>query len=152
MPRKAQDRDHVLDSRPRCQFLEIGTSPLAAVNCHTAHLSDVIQSNIPVSLRRSQVVPFAPTAFRSHVSFECWLAFISRIRELKPNDTRCPHRPAVEITRYITLDAKTGEIEIPDGSRFVRPFPCERSQDNYPWNSSLPKGKPWGDVELHNKD
>ncbi|KAF8126218.1 hypothetical protein EV363DRAFT_1157022 [Boletus edulis] len=45
----------------------------------------------------------------------------------------CPHRPAVEITRYITIDAKTGEIEIPDGQ------------------SSLPKGKPWRDVHLYSK-
>ncbi|KAH0834923.1 hypothetical protein J3R83DRAFT_10607, partial [Lanmaoa asiatica] len=45
----------------------------------------------------------------------------------------CPHRPAVEITRYVIVDAKTGEIEIPSGS------------------SSLIKGKPWRDVDLYSK-
>ncbi|KAI9568704.1 hypothetical protein HD554DRAFT_704562 [Boletus coccyginus] len=45
----------------------------------------------------------------------------------------CPHRPAVEITSTITIDAKTGEIEIPHGP------------------SSLPKGKPWRDVHLYSK-
>ncbi|KAF8552488.1 hypothetical protein OG21DRAFT_1416052 [Imleria badia] len=45
----------------------------------------------------------------------------------------CPHKPAVEITRYVTIDAKTGEIEIPEGQ------------------SLLPKGKPWRDVHLYTK-
>ncbi|KAG8216558.1 hypothetical protein J3R82DRAFT_6739, partial [Butyriboletus roseoflavus] len=64
----------------------------------------------------------------------------------------CPHRPALEVTRYITIDAKTGEIEIPDEPRFVlRPFPNYWWQDDDPWNSSLLKGKPWRDVHLYGK-
>ena len=116
----------------------------------TLTIRDTIQSNIPVSLRRSRVGKFVPIAFRSRVSFECWLAFVSGIRELKL-DARCPRRPAVEITRYVTIDGKTGEIEIPEGPRFVRPFPNDWSQGYYPWNSSHPRGKPWRDVDLYSK-
>ncbi|KAG1839741.1 hypothetical protein DFJ58DRAFT_811595 [Suillus subalutaceus] len=31
----------------------------------------------------------------------------------------CPDRPAVELTKLIKIDLKTGEIEMPDESRFV---------------------------------
>ncbi|KAJ8590382.1 hypothetical protein M405DRAFT_736951 [Rhizopogon salebrosus TDB-379] len=31
----------------------------------------------------------------------------------------CPDRPAVEITKFLKIDLKTGEIEIPDESRSV---------------------------------
>lgn len=73
-----------------------------------------------------------PIAFRSRVYFKCWLAIFSWMLELKANGARCPHRPAVEITSTVTIDAKTGEIEIPHGTRFVlRPFPNDWLQDYY---------------------
>ena len=46
---------------------------------------------------------------------------------------RCPHRPVVEITKSIRIDVKTGEIEIPEGPRFVfRLFPKDKSQGYHP--------------------
>ncbi|KAG2034026.1 hypothetical protein BDR03DRAFT_641673 [Suillus americanus] len=44
----------------------------------------------------------------------------------------CPDRPAVEITKLIKIDLKTGEIEMPDES-----------------SSLLPKGKHWRDIRRY---
>ncbi|KIJ63738.1 hypothetical protein HYDPIDRAFT_112675 [Hydnomerulius pinastri MD-312] len=43
----------------------------------------------------------------------------------------CPDRPAQEITKFTTIDMKTGEIELPDQ------------------NNPLPKAKRWQDVHLY---
>ncbi|THH29239.1 hypothetical protein EUX98_g4938 [Antrodiella citrinella] len=44
----------------------------------------------------------------------------------------CPGRPAVEVTRYVNVDMKTGEIDIPSTL-----------------NHQLPKAKPWRDVKRY---
>ncbi|KAG2106862.1 hypothetical protein BD769DRAFT_140130 [Suillus cothurnatus] len=44
----------------------------------------------------------------------------------------CPDRPAVEITKLIKIDLKTGEIEMPDES-----------------SALLPKGKHWRDIRRY---
>ncbi|KIM42127.1 hypothetical protein M413DRAFT_26942 [Hebeloma cylindrosporum] len=41
----------------------------------------------------------------------------------------CPGRPAVEITKFVELDAKTGEVEIPAG-----------------FSADSVKGRPWREV------
>ncbi|KAH7924704.1 hypothetical protein BV22DRAFT_490915 [Leucogyrophana mollusca] len=47
----------------------------------------------------------------------------------------CPGRPAVEVTKLLRIDLKTGEVEIPDESSQV-----------------LPKGKPWRDIQRYDLD
>ncbi|OAX40825.1 hypothetical protein K503DRAFT_736845 [Rhizopogon vinicolor AM-OR11-026] len=47
----------------------------------------------------------------------------------------CPGRPAVEITKLLKIDLKTGEIEIPDESSAV-----------------LPRAKHWRDIQLNDRD
>lgn len=141
--------EHPLKSRAKCQLLEIGTY-LSKPSMTRTSVFGYYQCNIHVNQRRSQLEKFAPTASRSRVSFECWLSCTCNSSS-QPNGTRCPNRAAIEITRYIKIDAKTGEIEIPDGSRFVRPFSNDLSQDYHSWNSSLPKGKDWVDVHLYSK-
>jgi len=41
----------------------------------------------------------------------------------------CPNRPAIEITRYVSIDPATGEVILPPDT-----------------NAILPKGKPWWDT------
>ncbi|KAH8097040.1 hypothetical protein BXZ70DRAFT_307049 [Cristinia sonorae] len=41
----------------------------------------------------------------------------------------CPGRPAVELTRYVSIDPLTGHVEIPSST-----------------SHQLPKGKPWRDI------
>ncbi|KAG1738134.1 uncharacterized protein EDB91DRAFT_466132 [Suillus paluster] len=45
----------------------------------------------------------------------------------------CPDRPAVEITKLLKIDLKTGEIEMPHES-----------------SDLLPKGKHWRDIRRYN--
>ncbi|KIM85816.1 hypothetical protein PILCRDRAFT_5449 [Piloderma croceum F 1598] len=47
----------------------------------------------------------------------------------------CPGRPAVEITKLVNIDEKTGEIKIPVIA-----------------NETLPKAKPWRDVIRYDAD
>ena len=115
-------QDHTLAPPSKCRLLEIGMYPLEADHCHT-HLSG--RHGVQYSCEHEKV---ASGETRTHCFplpriFRMLVCIRPQTSELKNGTSRCPHRPAVEITRYVTIDAKTGEIEIPVGPRFVRPFP-----------------------------
>ena len=128
------------EPQPKCQLLEIGTSPFEVAKYH--YPLSPFQSNIHASLRKPQMERSARIAFPFRAYFECRSTFILWTHELKVNGARCNHRPAVEITRYVTIDVKTGEIEIPDGPRFVPPsFPEGMVAGSRPMEQLAPQGK-----------
>ncbi|EIM82081.1 uncharacterized protein STEHIDRAFT_124892 [Stereum hirsutum FP-91666 SS1] len=87
-----------------------GTKPLETTRCRIA---EILQYSCDWSKKDNRIncLPF-PRLFRI-----------------------CPGRPAVEITRQVRVDIKTGEVEIPPE---VHQF--------------LPKGKPWRDVVRYSQD
>jgi hypothetical protein len=68
---------------------------------------------------------------------------------------RCPGRPAVEITKLVNIDEKTGEIEIPAAARYAISFRVHPFSDVHPFpygSENLPKAKPWRDVTRYHPD
>lgn len=67
----------------------------------------------------------------------------------------CPGRPAVEITRQVNVDIKTGEVEIPPEVQYAFSLLVKHKLILFCYGSHsqfLPKGKPWRDVVRYPQD
>lgn len=57
----------------------------------------------------------------------------------------------MEITKLIKIDLKTGEIEMPDESRFVI-GQCTVTIYSVQYSALLPKGKHWRDIRRYDTE
>lgn len=76
---------------------------------------------------------------------------------MRVRPSRCPGRPAVEITRFVETDTTTGQVKLPAEARYVyfistvRGTPaavCLRA-NHRSHSQKLPKGKPWRDIQKY---